>query len=108
LHQFLSAKIKKSFSNTYQKFDNYFLREQNAPSKLKEEEEKMNATTMEQMERITPTRVSWITMEERATQLKMKSDLHPLRCEHQATPAPRRQIPDFLSQFLLLARPQQV
>ena len=65
----------------------------------------MNATMMEQMERITPNGTSWITMEERATQLK--NDLRPIRCEHQATPALRRQAPDFFSQFLLLARPQQ-
>jgi hypothetical protein len=102
------AKTKKSYPNTYQIFDNYYLRAQNVPSKFKEEEEEMNATMMEQMERITPTPTSWNTMGERATQLKMKNDLHPLRCEHQATPAPRRQASDFLSQFLLLARPQQV
>ena len=96
--------MKNRFPNTYQEFDNYFLWQQNAPSKPKEEEE-MNATMMEQIERITPTGTSWITMEERATQLK--NDLHPLRCEHQATPAPRQQAPDFLSRFFLLARPQQ-
>jgi hypothetical protein len=65
----------------------------------------MNATMMEQMERITPTPMSWITMAERTTQLR--NDLHPLRCEHPANPAPRRQAPDFLSRFFLLARPQQ-
>jgi hypothetical protein len=105
LYPFLFAKIKNYSLNTYQEFDNYFLQEENAPSKFKEEEEKMNATMMEQMERITPTGASWITMEERATQLR--HDLHPHRCEHQATSDPRRQTPDFLFRFLLLARPQQ-
>jgi hypothetical protein len=104
LYPFLLAKMKNSFPNTYQKFDNYFLREQNDPNKRKEEVE-MNATMMEQMERITPTPTSWSTMAERATQLR--NDLHPHRCKHQATSAPRRQAPDFFSRFLLLARPQQ-
>lgn len=66
----------------------------------------MATTMMEQMERITPTGVSWITMEERAAQLKR--DLHPLRPERMTQRNPRALEPDFYAFFWLIARPQQV
>ena len=74
----------------------------------KQEGTEMAATMMEQMERITPGGTSWITIDERAAQLKR--DLHPLRPERperltQLTARP--QAPDFSTYFCLIARPQQ-
>ena len=66
----------------------------------------MATTMMEQMERITPTGTSWITIEERAAQLK--KDLHPLRPERTTQQNPRALEPDFYAFFCLIARPQQV
>jgi len=68
----------------------------------------MATTMMEQMERITPSGTSWITIDERAAQLKR--DLHPLRperSERQIQLTARPQAPDFYSHFCLIARPQQ-
>jgi hypothetical protein len=65
----------------------------------------MATMMMEQMERITPNSTSWITIEERAAQLKR--DLHPLRPERKTQRNPRPQAPDFYALFCLIARPQQ-
>ncbi len=66
----------------------------------------MAATMMEQMERITPNGTSWITIEERAAQLKQ--DLHPLCPERMTQRNPRALEPDFYAFFCLIARPQQI
>ena len=77
----------------------------------KQEGTEMATTMMEQMERITPSGTSWITIDERAAQLKR--DLHPLRpgrperSERQTQLTARPQAPDFYSYFCLIARPQQ-
>jgi len=65
----------------------------------------MATMMMEQMERITPSGSSWITIEERAAQLKR--DLHPLRLERKTQRNPRALEPDFYALFCLIARPQQ-
>lgn len=65
----------------------------------------MATMMMEQMERITPSSTSWITIDERAAQLKR--DLHPLRPERTIRQNARPQAPDFSTFFCLIARPQQ-
>jgi hypothetical protein len=80
----------------------FFLTTTITPEK-KQEGKEMATTMMDQMERITPTGTSWITIDERAAQLK--KDLHPLRPECKTPQNPRPQAPDFYAFFCLIARP---